>query len=146
MSTREERRGLGWAWVVVVLFAASGAVHLLRPGVFDAQVPDFLPARTAVVVVSGVAELVLAAGMVWPRTRRRAAAGAAVLLVLVFPGNLWQAWEAWRDWQAGDATGGYLAGTLLRLPLQVPLVLWCWRAGRPLSERETGYAAAPPPR
>lgn len=133
MSDPAGRRGLGWAWVVVMLFAVSGTVHLVRPEVFDAQVPDFLPARTAIVVVSGVAELLLAAGMVWPRTRRRAALGAAVLLVLVFPGNLWQAWEAWGDWQAGEVTGAYLATALLRLPVQVPLVRWCWRAGRPVS-------------
>lgn len=130
MVSGGRRGGLGWAWVVVVLFTASGVVHLVRPEAFDAQVPDFLPARTAIVVVSGVAELALAAGLVWPRTRRLAGVASAAFLVAIFPGNLWQTWEAVSDWRAGEAGTGYLVGTLVRLPLQVPLIWWAWRAGR----------------
>lgn len=126
---------LRWAWVVVVLFTASGVLHLVRPSAFEAQVPDFLPAQTAVVVVSGVLELVCAALMVWPRTRRLGGLAAALLLVAVFPGNLWQTFEAWQDHRAGDATTGYLVGTLVRLPLQVPLVWWAWRLRRAESAR-----------
>lgn len=120
------------------LFAGSGVLHVARPSTFDAQVPDFLPAQTAVVVVSGLAELACAIGMVWPPTRRRAATAAAVLLVLVFPGNLWQSWEAWLGWQAGIDSGGYLAVTLVRLPLQAPLIRWAWSAAR------SGKPTAPP--
>ncbi|GAB3999358.1 DoxX family protein [Nocardioides marmoraquaticus] len=130
---------LRWAWVVVVLFTASGVVHLVRPSAFAAQVPDFLPAQTAVVVVSGVLELACAALMVVPRTRRVGGLAAAVLLVAIFPGNLWQTWEAWSDHRAGEASTAYLLGTLVRLPLQVPLVWWTWRVWRPA-------APAQPPR
>ena len=121
---------LGWAWVVVGLFVASGVLHLVRPGAFDAQVPDFLPARAAVVVVSGVLELACAALLLVPRTRRVGGLATAALLVAIFPGNVWQAWEAWQDHRAAEAGVGYLVGTLLRLPLQVPLVWWTWRLWR----------------
>lgn len=121
---------LRWAWIVVVLFAASGALHLVRPGAFEAQVPDFLPAQTVVVVVSGVLELACAALMVVRRTRRLGGTLAAALLVAIFPGNLWQTWEAWRDHGAGEASTAYLIGTVVRLPLQLPLIWWAWRAGR----------------
>ncbi|ROR92455.1 MauE/DoxX family redox-associated membrane protein [Nocardioides aurantiacus] len=121
---------LGWAWVVVVLFTASGVLHLVRPSAFEAQVPDFLPLQTAVVVVSGVLELACAALLLLPRTRRLGGLAAALLLVAVFPGNLWQSWEAWQDHQAGEASTAYLVGTLVRLPLQLPLVWWTWRLWR----------------
>lgn len=121
---------LGWAWVVVVLFTASGALHLVRPSAFEAQVPDFLPLQTAVVVVSGLFELACAGLLVHRRTRRLGGLAAAVLLVAVFPGNLWQTWEAWQDHRASEAGLGYLVGTIVRLPLQVPLVWWTWRLWR----------------
>ncbi|KQT91674.1 hypothetical protein ASG49_11570 [Marmoricola sp. Leaf446] len=116
-----------WAWVVVVLFTASGVLHLVRPSAFEAQVPDFLPAQTVVVVVSGVLELACALLMLLPRTRRLGGLAAALLLVAVFPGNLWQTWVAWSDHGAGEASTAYLVGTLVRLPLQLPLVWWTWR-------------------
>lgn len=122
---------LRWAWLVVALFTASGIVHLVRPSVFEAQVPDFLPAQTAVVVVSGLLELACAAAMVVPRTRRLGGLATAALLVVIFPGNLWQTWEAWSDHRAGEASTAYLVGTLVRLPLQLPLVWWTWRLWRP---------------
>lgn len=117
---------LGWAWVVVVLFTASGVLHLARPATFGAQVPDFLPLR-AVVVLSGAAELACAGLMLNPRTRRLGGALAAALLVVIFPGNLWQAFETGQDWRAGRSSGAVLTVALVRLPLQVPLIWWTWR-------------------
>jgi uncharacterized membrane protein len=121
---------LRFAWVVVVLFTVSGAVHLVKPGVFMPMVPDFLPARRLLVQVSGIAELLCAAGLVWRRTRRLAGWASAALLVAVFPGNITMAVDAWRDWREGDASGQYVVGTLIRLPLQLPLIWWVWRVTR----------------
>jgi uncharacterized membrane protein len=111
----------------VILFLVSGTIHLLRPGVFTPIVPDVLPAHRLVVHVSGVAELVCAAGLVWRRTRRLAGIASAVLLVAVFPANVTMAVDAWRSWDAGGHSGWYVVGTLVRLPLQVPLIWWAWR-------------------
>ena len=124
------RLGVG-AGVVAGLFAASGVVHLVRPSVFESMVPGFLGDPTPLVLVSGVAELVCAAGLLRPRTRRLAGPASAALLVAIFPANVAMAVEAWQGWQAGEDSAGWLAGTLVRLPLQLPLVWWAWRAGRP---------------
>jgi uncharacterized membrane protein len=59
--------------------------------------PDFVPAHREVIYGSGVAELVCAAGMLQPRTRRLASYAAAALLVVVFPGNLKMADDARRS-------------------------------------------------
>ena len=126
--------GVG-AGLVAGLFAASGVIHLVRPSVFESMVPGFLGDPTPLVLVSGVAELACAAGLAWPRTRRVAGPASAALLVAIFPANVAMAVDAWQGWQAGEDSAGWLAGTLVRLPLQLPLIWWAWRAGRP---RRTG--------
>jgi uncharacterized membrane protein len=50
------------------LFAASGVLHLIRPEIYAAIVPDPLPEPLAVVRLSGIAELICATGRI---TRRR---------------------------------------------------------------------------
>ena len=53
------------------MFVASGAVHLVRPETFEPLMPQVVPAHREVIYASGVAELVCAAGLLHPRTRRR---------------------------------------------------------------------------
>ena len=116
---------LRWdAALLVALFAVSGTVHLVAPRVFEPIVPGWVPGHRAVVLGSGVAELVCAAGMLAPRTRRAAGTASAVLLLAVFPANVQMAVDA-----QGSSTG-YQVATLLRLPLQWPLVRAALRAGR----------------
>ncbi|MGI8492552.1 MAG: DoxX family protein [Acidimicrobiales bacterium] len=104
-------------------FTVSGAIHLVHPATFIGIVPGFLPAKTALVVVSGVAELVCAAGL-WRRSRW-AGIAAAALLVAIWPANLQMALNAQQ--------GHHLATQIedwMRLPLQIPLI-WCaWQSGR----------------
>lgn len=119
---------LRFAWVLVVLFTVSGVVHLVRPDVFTPMVPDALPAHRFLVYLSGVAELLCAAGLLWRRTRRLAGWASAALLVAIFPANITMAIDAWSD---DDASRAYVVGTLLRLPLQVPMIWWAWRVTRP---------------
>ena len=102
-------------YALALLLITTGALHLLRPAGFDSLVPPVLGDPRPWTYVSGVAELAVAAAVAVPRTRRRGGLAAAVLFVAVFPGNLYLAVEP------GDVPR-WLA--LLRLPLQVPLVLW----------------------
>ena len=113
-----------------MLFTGSGVLHLVRPGVYEPIVPPFLPDPRGLVLLSGVAELLCAAGLVVRRTRRWAGWASAALLVAVFPANVTMAVDAWLDWRHGDAGTAYLLGTIVRLPLQVPLVRWAWQATR----------------
>ncbi len=105
------------AQVIAGIFAVSGVVHLVRPGFYEPIVPDWLPAHREVVLGSGVAELVLAAGLLAPPTRRLAGWGSVALLVGVFPANVKMALDA----LDGDSLP-LQVGTLLRLPLQWPLI------------------------
>lgn len=112
------------------LLAVSGTAHFLVPRPFDSIVPRALPGGPrGWTRVSGAAELVLAAGIAAPATRRVAALGAAAFFVAVLPANVRMAYD-WRHRSAPLRAVAYG-----RLPLQIPLVLRALsvarRAGRP---------------
>lgn len=102
---------------LAALFVGSGALHLIRPGLFLPLVPAMLPARDAIVLVSGVAELVCAAGLL--TQARWAGVASAALLVGVFPGNVAFAITAATDPAISPAL---VAAAWARLPLQAPLI------------------------
>jgi uncharacterized membrane protein len=105
------------AKVVVGAFVASGTVHLVRPETFEPLMPEAVPAHREVIYASGVAELLCAAGLLHPRTRRLAGWASAALLVGVFPGNLKMAADALKT-----RNQTFKAVALARLPLQLPLI------------------------
>jgi uncharacterized membrane protein len=105
------------------LLLVTGTTHMLRPSFYDPIVPHILPgAARAWTYGSGVAELGVAAALLLPALRRRAALAAAVMFVVIFPANVQMALDG-----GYPGTSGVLASPLLawaRLPLQVPLVWW----------------------
>ncbi|MGH3975033.1 MAG: DoxX family protein [Pseudonocardiaceae bacterium] len=115
MSRRRPSAAAG----LVVLLTSTGILHFTVPAPFDAIIPEQLPgsARTWT-HVSGAAELVIAALIAVPRTRRLGGLLAALLFIAVFPGNVKMAidWSDRSAWMRALAYG--------RLPLQIPLVLW----------------------
>jgi uncharacterized membrane protein len=111
--------------VVVGAFLASGTVHLVRPQTFEPLMPAIVPAHREVIYASGVAELVCAAGMLHPRTRRLAGLASAALLVGVFPGNVKMALDALKT-----ENSTFKAVSLARLPLQLPMIRAALKAAR----------------
>mgnify|MGYP001792424105 CR=1 FL=1 len=107
---------------LAALFAASGALHLVRPQVFETIVPRQLPEHRGLVYASGVAELACAAGLLHPRTRRAAGWASAALLVAIFPANVQMAVTESKRAGRGTGSRGRQLATLARLPLQIPLI------------------------
>jgi len=107
------------------LLAGAGVAHLAVPGPFDRIVPDWLPGRARTwTEVSGAVELLLAAGIAAPATRRLSAYAAAGFFAAVFPANVKMAY----DWRHRPALLRNIAYG--RLPLQAPLVLWARQVAR----------------
>lgn len=113
------------AKIVIGAFLVSGTVHLVKPEVFKPLMPSWVPAHQEVIVASGVAELVCAAGLAVPSTRRAAGLASAALLAGVFPGNVKMAVDAMRG-----SNRPLQAAALARLPLQLPMIRGALRAGR----------------
>ena len=120
------------SWVVIGLFLTSGVLHLVNPEAFLWLMPPFLPFPLELVVLSGVAELVAALGLLF--RYRWAPLFTALVLVGVWPANWWYAIDLLGS---GDTVMVVLAW--LRLPLQIPLIWWAWRSpARP--RKESGQA------
>ena len=110
------QHGLGMAFVV------AGVSHLVNTTPFEQHLPEWVPA-TAIVVVSGIAEIVLGFALIAARRSARVVGiAAAVFLVGVFPANVYVA-VAGVD--VDGVPGGFYAW--LRLPLQAVLIAWTWR-------------------
>lgn len=107
------------------LLSGAAVAHFVRPAFFDAIVPEALPGSARMwTYASGAAEAMTAGLVLNPRTRRLGGFTAAALFIAVFPANVKQALDS-----ADDATATRIV-TLLRLPLQVPLVLWGIKVAR----------------
>jgi uncharacterized membrane protein len=117
------RPALPWGTRIVAgAFTLSGLVHLVRPSVFEPLIPEFLGDPTPWVIGSGVVELACAAGLL---TRRRwAPIATTATLAVIWVGN----WQMAFDVTASDASPAATAAVWLRLPLQIPLMIWAWRS------------------
>lgn len=111
--------------VLVGMFVTSGVVHLVRPGTFEPIMPQFVPAHREVIYASGVAELLCAAGLLHPGTRRIAGWASLALLLGVYPANFKMAGDAL---ETDDQK--FKAAALARLPLQLPMLRAALRAAR----------------
>lgn len=88
--------GRRWARLgLAALFTGSGTLHLLRPDFYVPLMPDIMPAQGALILASGAAELVAAAGLTL--NARWAAPASVALLLAIFPGNVHFALQATAD-------------------------------------------------
>ncbi|WP_067990404.1 DoxX family protein [Nocardia pseudobrasiliensis] len=120
-STRRAR-------LLSAMLLGMGVLHFAVPGPFDQIVPRQLPGRArAYTYASGVAELSVGAALAVPRTRRLGGRLAALLFLAVFPANV----QMSVDWVRNPKLPLLLRiGSLLRLPLQIPLVTQALKVSR----------------
>jgi uncharacterized membrane protein len=111
-----------------VAFALSGAVHLVRPQVFEPIMPRVIPQpqHRPLIYLSGLIELVCAAGLA--RRHRWAGPASAALLVAVFPANVQTALDAGTGRNSGIVDNKLACW--LRLPLQLPMIWAALQVGR----------------
>jgi uncharacterized membrane protein len=111
------------------LLAGSGVLHFAAPQFYDAIVPRGLPGGARVYTyASGALELGVAAALAAPKTRRLGGMAAAGLFAAVFPANVQMAMDWVRDEKRPLA---WKIGSLIRLPLQIPLMTTALKVARP---------------
>lgn len=109
-----------------LLFVAAGTLHFARPAMYVRIVPPALGHASALVALSGAAEIAGGLGLLIPRTRRAAGYGLIALLLAVWPANIFMALDA-RAFAAVAPAWALWA----RVPLQLALIWWVERASRP---------------
>lgn len=111
-------------WLLAAFFLFTGTTHFLFPNVFAGAVPPSLPHRKLLGLLGGAAELASGLGLLLPATRPAARLGLTALLLAVWPANVSMALRP-QDFPAIPVWALWL-----RVPLQLPLLWWVWRAGR----------------
>jgi uncharacterized membrane protein len=113
--------GLGF---VFLWFAIGGVAHFAATSTEMRIVPPYIPWPRAVVLVSGVFELLGAAGLLFQQTRRAAGIGLFALTIAVTPAHIYML-------QRPDVFAVPYWVLILRLPLQAALLaLIAWSAIR----------------
>ena len=114
-----------WRALAGPFFIAAGVLHFLRPGMYEAIMPDYLPLHRELVYASGVAEAAGGAALLHPdaKVRRYGAWWLVATLVAVFPANVHMALNP-QDYPSIPKWSLYA-----RLPVQVLFVAWALAAG-----------------
>jgi uncharacterized membrane protein len=118
---------------LAVFFMVAGTLHFLFPAPYLRIMPPVLPWPKALVGISGAAEILGGLGLLNSQWRRSAAWGLVLLLLAVFPANIYMAvahirfpgWlgQPWFQW--------------LRLPLQFVLIAGVLHYSRPPAQFRT---------
>ena len=106
--------------IIFSLFLIYGGIqHFLKPVFYEPFVPAFLPAKTMIIYVSGVAEIVLGALLFIPKYTKIAATGVLLLMLIFLPIHVW---DVFSD---TPAIGSHQAA-LIRLPFQFLFIAWAY--------------------
>ena len=126
-------------WAFAGLFLVSGLLHLAMPKPYVRIVPPMFPRPDLLVAISGGAEILGGIGLLIPWLRRPAGYGLALLLIAVFPANVYMA-------VAHIPSSGVLGNRWLqwlRLPVQAPLIWLALRFAKPIATETTSLPGPP---
>ncbi|MDP3409043.1 DoxX family protein [Bosea sp. (in: a-proteobacteria)] len=110
---------------MAAFYLAAGLLHLARPDSFLPIVPGWVPAPREVILLTGLAEIAGAIGLLVPRLRRAAGIGLALYALCVFPANIKHAFQG-VALEALPSSWWYHGP---RLALQPVLIWWALYAG-----------------
>ena len=107
-------------YIMSAFFVYAGFTHFKNPKFFLKIMPPYIPYHNFMVSASGVAEIVLGLGLLFPTTRTFAAWGIIALLIAVFPANYYMAVG-----EKFQQMSPYLRWG--RLPVQALLIWWAYQ-------------------
>ncbi len=107
-------------FLMSLLYIAAGINHFIHPLFYQKIMPPYIPWHMPLIYVSGIFEMVLGILLIFNRTEKLAAWGIILLLIAVFPANIYMAVNYIN--QKNPA----LWIAVLRLPFQLVLIWWAY--------------------
>ena len=105
-----------------VLFLFTGVSHFSLADGMVQMLPEWVLGRYPILYITGLMEIAMAIGFLWPSTRRMTGIIAIAFLMGVLPSNIYASLNS-VDF-GGNAQGPrYL---FFRIPLQLFLIWWVW--------------------
>jgi uncharacterized membrane protein len=107
--------------VAIPLVASAVLLHFMRTATSAGIIPPAFPAHRFLVLLTGLFEIAGAVGLFIPAVRRQAALWIAIMMVAVFPANVYAAGKT--------IDGLHMPGIPLRTAMQVIYILLVLLAG-----------------
>lgn len=107
-------------YVLGGLFILAGINHFVMPAFYLQIMPPYLPAPLLLIYLSGFLEIGFGAALLMPKFSRRAAWGIVLLLIAVYPANIYMAMNTDLFPDVNPLI------IFLRLPLQFVLIAWAF--------------------
>ena len=107
-------------YLLALAFVAAGVNHFVNAAFYLKMMPPILPAHLFLIQLSGVFEIALGVLLLIPKFTRLAAWGLILLMIAVFPANIYMALNT-NLFPEFSPLGIYL-----RLPFQFVLIVWAW--------------------
>lgn len=101
-----------------IFYVIVGIKHFIEPEYFLSIVPPYLPYHLELVYISGLIEILFGLLILFPKYRYYGAIGLILLLVAVFPANIYLA----QSKEAQEAIGATQEIATWRLPIQGVLI------------------------
>jgi len=111
---------------LVAFMVVAGINHFRHPALYEALMPGWVPARLALVYITGVMEIGFALALIVPTWRPWAAWGVVVTLILIFPANIYMAVSGGLTDPALPRSFANPAVAWGRLPFQALFIWWAW--------------------
>jgi uncharacterized membrane protein len=107
-------------YIMSFLYTAAGVYHFVKPKFYLFMMPPYIPNHTLMVALSGVAEIVLGIGLLFPQTRSLAAWGIILMLIIFFTVHIYML----TDPKFVKVSQVFL---WVRIPLQFLLIWWAYQ-------------------
>ncbi|MGY2131922.1 DoxX family protein [Hymenobacter sp. HD11105] len=111
------------AMAAMLLF--TGMAHFVFTKGMMGMLPEFLPAKKAWILATGVLEIVAAVGLLIPALRWHTGRLLIAFFVLILPGNIIAA-RRHLNYQTGTFDGPGPRYLWFRIPLQLLFIAWTW--------------------
>lgn len=111
-------------WIMIAFYLFAGVNHFINPSFYYDLIPPFFEDKVLINILSGIAEILLAVGLVFSTTRRIAAIGIILMLLAFIPSHVYFI-------QIGSCVDDGLCvpewiGWARLLIIHPVLILWAW--------------------
>ena len=102
-----------------IFYTIVGVKHFIEPDYFLSIIPPYLPFHIELVYISGFFEILFGLMILFPKYRYYGSIGLILLLIAVFPANIYLA----QSKEAQEAIGASQQIAIWRLPMQ-GILIW----------------------
>lgn len=107
-------------YAMAALYFLAGLNHFRKPKMYERIIPPYIPYPKQANYISGLCEIILAILLCFPATSFYAAWAIILLLVAIFPANLYMYQEPKASFRLPKWV------LFARLPLQILLMIWAY--------------------